>query len=153
MAERTRSARAGRSASCTSAVDPRLLARKGPGSILTEEEVGLVSDATVDFLRRNFPVSPSSLFDRASIERITRYHAVALRLSAARTSVGKTIQEMAKVLKVAQYKLRALEGSATGSIDPELLRRYAAHLGVQPWLGRWIRANRKLAVQLRLVPE
>lgn len=136
-----------------SGVDARLLARKRPGAILNDEEVALVSDATLDFLRRNFPASPPSLFNRASIERITRYHAVAARLIAARASRGKCIQELAKVLKVAQYKLRALEGGTSASIDPELLRRYAMHLGVEPWLRRWVRANRRLAVQLGLVPE
>jgi hypothetical protein len=93
------------------------------------------------------------MFSQKGVERIVRYMSVAEKFGAARAKANKTLREMAKSLRVPQYKLRAIEGNGSAEIDPVLFRRYAQALGLLRWVSRWIMANRALARQLGLERE
>jgi hypothetical protein len=69
-----------------------------------------------------------------------RFHSVAARCTAARERLGASLKEAAGALKVPQYRLKAIEASqmlGRGGVDGDVLRRYAALLGLTKWLGQW----------------
>jgi hypothetical protein len=58
------------------------------------------------------------------------------------------VKEVAAALKVPQYRIKAIEEGSVRSIQPDILRRYIAHLRLNRWTGRWASANSKLASKL-----
>ena len=77
-----------------------------------------------------------------------RFHAVAARCRAARERRGHSIKMAAAALKVPQYRLKDIESASTTSIDPQVLTRYVAFLGLERWFERWRASAPALAAKL-----
>jgi len=119
-----------------------------PTSILSDAEV----KAAVALLRsgpgKEFAVLAKTY--RISAEDTFRFLSVSERFRQAREKRALSIKEVAATLKVPQYRIKAIENGRFTDLDATVLVKYAAHLGLSPWLGRWKRANAELAVRLGL---
>jgi hypothetical protein len=115
-------------------------------AILTEAEVAAVSDAAVEFLRSNLGDHP--FFSRRQVERTVRMLPLGARCSEARERLGASLTDVARQLRVPQYRVRAIESGSLHEIQLEVLEKYIAFLGLQRWYAKWRRANRALVADL-----
>ncbi len=117
-------------------------------AILTEAEVAAVSDAAVEFLRRNLGDHP--FFTRTRVERTVRMLPLAARCSEARERLGASVKDVARQLRVPQYRVRAIESGSLREIRLEVLQKYIVFLGLQRWYAKWRRGNAALLGELEL---
>lgn len=73
-----------------------------------------------------------------------RFGAVATLCREARERMAMTTAEVARRLRTAQYRIRAVDSNRFREVDADVLRRYVELLGIRPWFRRWARANRSL---------
>jgi hypothetical protein len=78
---------------------------------------------------------------RLDMERSIRFMAVSSRTKARREALGLTLKQAAGILKVPQYRLKAIEEGRQQEILPEVLEAYLRLLGLKPWFGQWRKAN------------
>jgi hypothetical protein len=122
--------------------------KKTATSILTDEEVAAVSEATLAWLRRDLGDHP--LFTKARFEEIARFLPLARRCTEAREARGLSLKDVSQKLGVPQYRLRAVESAASRELLPDILERYVDLLGLRSWFAKWCRANRALVATLQL---
>jgi len=132
----------------TVAAAARLAAKLKGHRILNTDEVAFLSDATLQFLRRNLA---GDVFSGSAIEESFRFDALAKLCSARREAKGLSVPQLSVLLKVPQYRLKAVDQGRLREVDPTVLRKYVDYLGVEPWFRRWARQNRELVVRLGLV--
>ena len=115
-------------------------------AILTEAEVLAVSDAAVVFFRRNLGDHP--FLNRTQVERTVRVLPLGARCSGARERVGVSVKDVARQLRVPQYRVRAIEAGSLRQIQLDVLQKYIAFLGLERWYTKWRRANGALLTEL-----
>lgn len=81
---------------------------------------------------------------------VIRLAPLARRLKAEREQMDESIKEIARLLKVPQYKLRACENATILRIDWSVLPRYAAHLGLKAFWQKWAQANQEFTIRHNL---
>ena len=113
--------------------------RKALPAILGPDDVATVSQATLDFLRRN--VGSHLPISLPQVEQTVRLFSLAKRCSAARERRCLTITDVAKELKVPQYRLKAIESCRAAELEPNVLDQYIRFLGLNRWFSRWVSAN------------
>jgi hypothetical protein len=107
--------------------------------ILGPHDVAAVSQATLDFLRRNLGSDlPLSL---SQVEQTVRLLSLAKRCSAARQRRGLTIAGVAEQLKVPQYRLKAIESCRVAETQPNIVEQYIRFLRLNRWFSRRASAN------------
>ena len=77
-----------------------------------------------------------------------RFAAVAASCVQERERRGMTLKDAAGILKVPQYRLRAVETGSLSEIRLEVVTAYLAFLGLTSWSRRWARANPRLSRRL-----
>lgn len=117
--------------------------------ILSDAQVELLTEAVHQLLGQEF-VSESAGrgFDT---HRGVRFMAVSARCTAERERIGLTVKQAAARIKVPRYRLKAVESGRLSEIRPEVLARYVSFLGLDSWLGRWVKMNGTLATELGIV--
>jgi hypothetical protein len=120
--------------------------RKTASSILSDEEVDAVSEATLAFLRSGFGDHP--FFTRPRLDAIARHLPLARRCAEAREARGLSFKDVSRDLGIPQYRLRAVESAGSQELRLDVLRKYVAFLGLQRWYARWSRANSALVASL-----
>lgn len=75
------------------------------------------------------------------MEWTVRFMAVSSRIKERRGALGLSIQKIARLLKVPQYRLKAIEAGHRREILPEVLDAYLDLLRLKPWFGKWRKAN------------
>ena len=110
--------------------------------ILDPDDVAALSHATLEYLRGNLGGGelPAAL-SLALVEQTLRFLPVAKRCAAARERRGETIAEVAKELKVPQYRLKDIESGQLTAVDSAVLEQYISFLGLRRWFSRWANAN------------
>lgn len=78
---------------------------------------------------------------RLNMEWTVRFMAVSSRIKERRDALGLSIQKAARLLKVPQYRLKAIEARHRREILPEVLDAYLDLLRLKPWFGKWRKAN------------
>jgi ribosome-binding protein aMBF1 (putative translation factor) len=115
--------------------------------ILGPDDVAAVSQATLDFLRQNLGNRiPLSL---PQVEQVVRLFSLAKRCSAARERRGLTIADVAKELKLPQYRLKAIESCRVAEVQPHVVEQYIRFLGLNRWFSRWTDANQRTPATVR----
>jgi hypothetical protein len=115
--------------------------------ILDDALVGELSRAVSDLLG---PTAMSAAGDLGvSVEDTIRFLAVTRQCMQARGKAELEIRDLAKKLKVPQYRVRDIEAGYIRQIRPEVLRAYIEILGLTEWYAAWSRANPDLAERLR----
>lgn len=117
-------------------------------SILNGEEI---KRALME-LRRLMP-GLAAVADRLGhdLEAGARLMSLMAKCTEARERKGLGIKEVAKKLKVPQYRIKGIEGAGRiGDADADVLRRYVELLGIGRWVKRWVAANGELAVRIGL---
>jgi len=132
----------------TAAAAARLAAKLKGHRILDAGEVAFLSDATRQFLRRNLA---GDVFSGSAIEESFRFDALAKLCSARREAKGLSVPQVSALLKVPQYRLKAVDRGRLREVDPTVLRKYVEYLGLESWFRRWARQNRELVIRLGLV--
>lgn len=66
-----------------------------------------------------------------------RFHAVAERCRTTREARGLSVKEVAATLRSTQRTINAIEKSQMNDVQPDVLQRYAALLGIETWLTEW----------------
>ena len=84
-----------------------------------------------------------------SVEDTVRYMSLASRLREARESAGLSLKEVAKRLKIPQYRIRDAESSAENAVG-EVLEQYVSLVGAGEWYMEWSRRNPELAKRISL---
>jgi Helix-turn-helix domain len=107
--------------------------------ILGPNEVAALSQATLNFLRQN--LGSHLPIPLAQVEETIRLFSLAKRCSSARERKGLTIADVAKELKVPQYRLKAIESCRAAELEPNVLERYIRFLGLNRWYSQWVSAN------------
>jgi Helix-turn-helix domain len=120
--------------------------RVRPTTILTDAEVATLVRGVRSALGDGFGALVESY--GLDLEQGVRFTAVAKRCVEERAARGWTLKEVARPLKVAQYRLRDIEAGHVRSVEPEVLHAYVSHLGLQSWFGRWKRSSPDLATRL-----
>jgi hypothetical protein len=115
-------------------------------AILTDAEVAGVSNATVEFLHNNFGDHP--FFTRAQVERTVRMIPLGVRCSEAREQLGASLKDIARQLRVPQYRLRAIESGSPREVRLDVLQKYIVFLRLERWYAKWRRANGALLAEL-----
>jgi transcriptional regulator with XRE-family HTH domain len=78
------------------------------------------------------------------LDDVVRFLAVKSRCVAAREKAGLTLQDVAKQLRVPQYRIRDIESGHLNRITPSLLREYIELLGLTAWYEEWSLSNPEL---------
>jgi len=108
--------------------------------ILKAHHVAELSRATLDFLRRNFGDGlPLSL---EQVRETVGFLPVAKRCSAVRERKGLTVSDVARELKVPQYRLKAIESCSVAQVNLDVLHAYIKFLGLSGWYNTWARSNK-----------
>jgi hypothetical protein len=115
-----------------------------PTTILTDSEVRKVVAGVRVYFAEWFDRVPQ----RPDIESSVRLGSLAKRCEARRREMRLSIAEAARLLRVPQYRLKAIEDATAGYIQGKILRAYVVHLGMSAWYKRWKRANPALADRL-----
>ncbi len=115
-------------------------------TILTRREIGLAVEGIRKMLGPEImsTLSSHSLGPRDHV----RYHPVGASCREARERRGVTVRDVARQLRVPQYRIRAVENASLREIEPTILKQYAGFLKLDAWLARWVRANPDLARRL-----
>jgi hypothetical protein len=113
--------------------------RKSGVITFTEAEVKLLSAE----VRRVVGAGWTAALDHSgiSIEDNIRWSLLGTRCRQAREALGVSIKEVAKGLKVPQYRLQAIETGTLRDVEPEIADRYFARLGITRWVARWARTK------------
>jgi len=77
-----------------------------------------------------------------------RFLPVTRRCIEGRENAGLSVKDVAKQLRVPQYRLREIESGHISQIQPMVLREYLGQLGLESWYAKWSRANPELATRL-----
>lgn len=85
-------------------------------------------------------------------EDYLRWLSLGARCMKAREARNMSIRHAASVLKVPQYRLRAIEVGTFMELDPAIAERYFRFLAIKSFVKRWARMNQGLATRLRIVP-
>lgn len=83
------------------------------------------------------------------VEDTVRYMSLASRLREARERAGLSLKEVAKRLKLPQYRIRDAESSAENAVG-EVVEKYVGFVGVGKWYKEWSRHNPELAKRISL---
>jgi hypothetical protein len=113
-----------------------------PAAILTDREVRYLA-GQVDLALAG--VAPPTRAAVPSAEDIVRWSAVAARCRQVREERGWTTKDAASALKVARYKIDAVEKGPVRGYEFEVAGRYFRLLGLEVWIARWTRSNPDLA--------
>jgi hypothetical protein len=113
-------------------------------AILAEDEIRAIVTRMLRELAADLP----SAAETAGIEAIVRFGAVAAKCQERREERGGTIHGIAGLLKVPQRCLGDIEENRPEVVNPGVLTRYVALLGLEEWYRRWALANPRLAVRL-----
>jgi hypothetical protein len=123
--------------------------KKALPSILGPDDVAAVSQATLAFLRQNLGNHiPLSL---PQVEQTVRHFSLAKRCAAAREQKGLTIADVAKKLKLPQYRLKAIESCRVAEVQPHVVEQYIRFLGLNRWFSRWTSANQGTPATVRRI--
>ena len=114
-----------------------------PTTILTDTEVREVVAGVRTYFAEWFDRIPQ----RPDIESGVRLGSLAKQCEARRGQMGLSIKEAARLLRVPQYRLKAIEAGSVGGIQGKVLRDYVSRLGINAWYKRWNKANPALAVR------
>ena len=86
-----------------------------------------------------------------NIEDNVRFISVATRCQEARVKKGINIKETSFVLKIPQYRLKAIENGGVSRIHPNDLNAYIKYLDLDNWYKRWKYANKVLVNKYDLI--
>lgn len=123
---------------------PRLVRKlRRRTSILTEAEVALLAAHMRELMGAEF----AGLLDRVPgrVEDGIRWGVLAAKCEAERLKRGWSLKDAAAELRVARYRLDAIEKGRWRELRPEIAQRYFALLAMGPWVRRWAKANHDLA--------
>ncbi len=70
-----------------------------------------------------------------------RFMSVAHRCKEARERKALSVQEVASLLKVPQYRIKAIEDSRMTEVNPDTLEKYIDLLGILRWFNEWAKSN------------
>lgn len=124
--------------------------RQGGAAALTDPEIRLVAAEVRRLVGADCAVTLEE--SGIQIEDTIRFTSLGARCREARETLGKTLPQLARQLKVPQYRLRAIENGRVREVEPEIAARYFEHLGITEWIARWARRNAELARRLSIAP-
>lgn len=115
-----------------------------------EDPTAILTDREVQYLAGQVELALAAVpqLTRAAVpsaEDIVRWSAVAARCRQVRDERGWTTKDAASALKVARYKIDAIENGPVRGYELEVAVRYFRLLGLETWIARWTRSNRELA--------
>jgi len=112
-------------------------------TILTDDEVREV----VRGIRTVFGDQFAAMAESRGIdlEQSVRFRPVGKRCEERRCARGLSVKDVAKQLKVPQFRLRDIEAGRFRSIQPPVLAAYVSHLRLRRWYRRWERSSPELA--------
>lgn len=119
----------------------------GAGALLRRAERGILSESDVATLLEiaremlGSDLLPESITHSAVLEQQIRFGAVGTRCREARERLGWSIEDATSRLRVARYRVRAIEERRLGELDAEILSRYVDLLGIGRWFERWARVH------------
>jgi DNA-binding XRE family transcriptional regulator len=113
-----------------------------PAAILTDRDVRYLASQVELALAA---VPPPTRSAAPSAEDIVRWSAVAARCRQVREERSWTTRDVASALKVARYKIDAVEKGPVRDYELEIAVRYFRLLGLEPWIARWARSSPELA--------
>ncbi len=86
-----------------------------------------------------------------SVEDTVRYMSLGSRLTEAREGAGLSVKEVAKRLKLPQYRIRDAESSAEKVVGG-VLEKYVRLVGLGDWFKEWSGQNPELAKRIFVRP-
>lgn len=129
--------------------------KRSPGAILTDREIRLLVEATAQFWRENFPQTPrlpSGDIMSRRFEDSFRWDSVGVRCRQARERRKLDLKAAGKGVRLARYRVEAIEKGQFTTLLPDEALRYFAFLGIEAWVRRWCRSNRELADRVGIAP-
>jgi DNA-binding XRE family transcriptional regulator len=115
-----------------------------------DDPAAILTDREVRYLASQVELALAAVPDRTraavpSAEDIVRWSAVAARCRQVREERNWTTKDAASALKVARYKIDAVEKGPVRGYELEVAVRYFRLLGLETWIARWARSNPDLA--------
>ncbi len=101
--------------------------------ILTDDEVSAAADA----MRETF----GTLAATVDLEQTVRFLSLSKACQGAREQRGLSIKDAAALLKVPQYRLKAIEQGSLKLIEPGTLHAYVGLLELGAYFEEWAAAN------------
>lgn len=117
------------------------------------DELGI--DETVALIREAMGPELLDTFELLGVntESRIRYSLLAARFEKGRVALDMTIKDVAALLKVPQYRLKAVEEGDFNLIVPGIFRRYCRFLELDETVESWVRENAALAGELGIGDE
>ena len=110
--------------------------------IIDEETANLVVEKMREVLG---PVFSTAENLGINAQELVRSQSLFHACKGAREKKGLAVKQAAAVLKVPQYRIKAIEGdSDRSSIRADILERYIEFLGLGVFYGRWKKANKDI---------
>jgi transcriptional regulator with XRE-family HTH domain len=122
--------------------------RVTPRTILTNAEVSQVVHGIRNVFGERFAALAASY--GLDLEEGVRFMPVAKRCEERRAAQNWAIRDVAKALRVPQYRLKDIESGHVRNVRPEILHAYVSHLGLTSWYRRWEHANPGIARRVGL---
>jgi len=122
----------------------RRLRRLTPTTILTPSEVSQV----VAEVHARFGEWFAAAGHAPAVEDTVRLGSLRAQCKAKREERGLSIKEAAGLLRVPQYRVKAIEDGACREVLGPILQAYIEELGLDAWYERWRWANSDLARRL-----
>jgi transcriptional regulator with XRE-family HTH domain len=124
--------------------------KRNPTAILLDDEIAILMREALEMMPELSLLAEST---GTFFEDGFRWSSLGARCKQARAERGISIKDAAARLKIPQYRVAAVEEGRLRELVSDLAWKYFDFLGVDPWVKKWIRANRELASRAGLAPN
>ena len=108
-------------------------------NILSDIEVQILSQVLQENIGDKISQKAKEL--GINFEDVIRFSSLSKKIQEKRESLGITIKEVSKQLKVPQYKLKDIESNRTGNFNFKTLKDYIEYLKLDDLFKEWLEAN------------
>ena len=108
-------------------------------NILSDKEVQILSQVLQESIGDKISKKAKEL--GINFEDVIRFSSLSKKIQEKRESLGLTIKEVSKQLKVPQYKLKDIESNRTRNFNFKTLKDYIEYLKLDDLFKEWLEAN------------
>ena len=83
-----------------------------------------------------------------NVNNMVRFMYISRLCQKKREEKGLNLKTISSKLKIPQYKLKYIEESGMGNIDPDILEKYVKYLGLEKEFNEWLKQNKDVYEQL-----
>ncbi len=114
-----------------------------------QDKSGIIDEETADLIVERMREVMGPIFSTAenfgvNAQELVRSQSLFHACKGSREKKGLTVKQTAALLKVPQYRIKAVEGESSSSIRTDILERYIVFLELGAFYGKWKQANKDI---------